>query len=151
VHPNHGTWYGALEQPGGHSALAAVVAEAFQDTRILTLTSRQRWMVITAPARTLHLLSLDSAWITRAGGNAAIRSGPRAQARKWARAIHHHYPEIDGLTWSSSVYPPGTSVVLWERRDSPTPFALPTLNRPLSDLTHYLIAAAEELGYRVCL
>lgn len=151
VHPHHGTWYGGLERPGGKLAIATAVAEVFQDTRTVTLASRQRWMVITAPARPLHLLSLDSSWITRAGGNAAIRSGPRAQARKWARAIHHHYPEIDGLAWSSSVYPPGSALVLWERRHDPAPFAVPKLNRPLSDLTHALVPVADELRYEISL
>ena len=135
VHPGHGVWYGGLDQPGGRSALATVVAEAFQQTRVIPLRSRRRWMVITAPARPLRLLSLDSSWITQAGGNAAIRSGPRVQARKWARAIHRHYPEIDGLAWSSSVYPPGSAVVLWELRNTPSPFATPVLNRPLADVT----------------
>ena len=150
-HPDHGVWYGALEKLRSRSALTTVVAETFQDTRVVPLGSRQRWLVITAPARPLHLLSLDSSWITRAGGNAAIRSGPRSQARKWARAIHLHYPEVDGLIWSSSVYPPGTAIALWERRDSPSPFDLPLLNRPLADLTHYLVAAAEETGFRASL
>ena len=128
-----------------------MVAEAFQQTRVIPLRSLQRWMVATAPARPLQILGLDSSWITQACGNAAIRSGPRFQARKWARAIHRHYPEIDGLAWSSSVYPPGTAVVLWERRDTLAPFTPPLLNRPLAHLTHYLVAAAEELGFRVSL
>jgi len=151
VHPNRGTWYGGLERPDGNSAITTAVAEVFQDTRTVTLSSRQRWMVITAPARPLDLLSLDSSWITRAGGNAAIRSGPRAEARKWARAIHRHYPEIEGLIWSSSVYPPGTALVLWERRDDPAPFTLPKLNRPLRDLIHVLVPAADELRYEISL
>lgn len=149
VHPRFGTWYGGLDQPGGDSAIATSIAEFFQDKRRVSLTSRQPRMVITSPARTLHLLNLDSSWITQARGNAAIRSGPRAQSRKWARAIHRHYPEIEGLTWSSSVYPPGSAVVLWERRDDPSPFTVPSLNRALPDLTHVLVRAVNQLRYEI--
>ncbi len=151
VHSRHGTWYGGVEPPDGDQAITTAVAEVFQDTRTVPLTSRQHWMVITAPARPLQLLNLDSPWITQADGNAAIRSGPRDQARKWARAIHSNYPDIEGLTWSSSVYPPGTALVLWERRDDPAPFTVPDLNRPLRDLTHVLVPAADELGYQISL
>ena len=151
VHPRHGIWYGGLDQPDDNTAIATSVAEVFQDTRTVPLTSRQRWMVITTPARPLHLLSLDSSWITQAGGNAAVGSGPRVQSRKWARAIHRHYPEINGLTWSSSVYPPGSALMLWEQRDDPSPFTPPTLNRPLRDLTHVLVPAAHKLRYQMSL
>jgi hypothetical protein len=47
------------------------------------------------------------------------------------------------------VYPPGSAVVLWERRDDPSPFTVPGLNRALPDLTHVLVPAVNELRYGI--
>lgn len=65
--------------------------------------------------RDLHLLDLgDSDWVTRAGGNAAISSGPRSRARLWARAIVEHYGDrLDGVIYPSSHIPVGRAVALW--------------------------------------
>jgi hypothetical protein len=53
-------------------------------------------------------------------------------ARTWSRAIYREYPDVDGLVWSSSVLPPGRSIVLYERAADAVP-AAPASDRPLSE------------------
>ena len=86
-------------------------------------------------------------WMNRAGGNQAIRTGPRGVARDWARAIHRHHKDVVGLVYGSSVWGPGRCVALWERASSPFP-AAPTATRQLNDpgLRDAVRAAADELG-----
>ena len=60
------------------------------------------------------LLDLESGWLTRAGGNQAVCSGPRHRSREWARAIHSSPHPVCGLAYNSSVWGPGRCVALWE-------------------------------------
>lgn len=143
----HSVWYAALETPddnGQPTGLATVLAERFQDTRTVPARSRNISLAICNPAKTLTLLNLEPDWLTQAGGNAAIASGPRHQSRKWARAIRHTYPRIDGLIWQSSVFRPGVAIVLW---DQPRPALAPNplLNRPLADIATSLIPVVDRL------
>lgn len=149
-HPIHKVWYGAVETTdaqGRPSALFTALAERFQDSRTVPYLSRDVSLAVCAPARHLRLLDLESGWLTRAGGNAAISAGPRAQSRNWARAIAHTYPDLDGLIWRSSVYRPGLALVLWNlAREAFAP--RPLLNRPLADISGTVLAATVDLGYR---
>ncbi len=143
----HSVWYAALETGNDNNGLHTAIAERYQDTRVVPLSSGDSSLVICRADRDLRLLNLDSRWITQAGGNAAIASGPRSQSRKWARAIRKRYPNLDGLTWSSSVYPPGTAIVLWDH-DSGALAPYADLISPLGGLTKILVPVVADLGYR---
>jgi len=96
----------------------------------------------------LRLLDLDGGWVTRAGGNQAIKTGSRSVAREWAREIYeHHGSEISGLSFSSSVWGPGRCLALWESAKVALPSA-PLASRPLADpsMRRALEAAAADLG-----
>lgn len=145
-HAAHSVWYAALEIADDNNGLHTALAERFQDTRTVPLSPGFSSLVICQPARTLRLLNLDSRWITQAGGNAAITSGPRIQSRTWAREIRRHYAELDGLVWSSSVHPPGKAIVLWDHdSDTLAPFA--DLISPLDGLARVLVPVIDDLGY----
>lgn len=95
----------------------------------------------------LRLLDLDGGWVTRAGGNQAIRTGLRSRAREWSRAIYRHHPDLGGLAYSSSVWGPGRCVALWERAEGSFPPA-PATSRTLDDppLAPAVSSAALKLG-----
>lgn len=150
THPNHSVWYGAVEttdSDGKPTGLLTAVAERFQDSRTLPLHTTRISLVVCSPAQKLVLLDLESSWLTQAGGNAAITSGPRAQSRKWARAIRQTYPTVGGLAWRSSVYRPGLAVVLWDLPRSALA-ERPLLNRQIRDVVPFLLPVANELNYR---
>lgn len=90
---------------------------------------------------------LDGGWITRAGGNQGIRTGPRAMSRRWAQAIYQAHAEVHGLAYGSSLWGPGRCLALWERARPAWPSA-PDATRLLDDpaLRPALLAAAERLG-----
>lgn len=126
----------------------ACVAEFFQDTRTIDPARIEPWLVGFALARTVRLLDVTTAWITRAGGNQAISSGERSRARAWSRAIYERFPEVEGLHYVPSTYGPGRAVALYERAE----IALPVrsvFHRPLSDpgLRDSLRRAARVLNY----
>jgi ABC-type multidrug transport system fused ATPase/permease subunit len=102
--------------------------------------------IITLAAE-ITLLNLDGGWVTRAGGNQAIRTGPRGVARDWSRAIYRHHQYLQGLACSSSVWGPGRCVALWERAEDAFP-ATPDASRDLDDprLAEAIADAAEQLG-----
>lgn len=134
----------------GDDAFVAALGELFQqgDRAGPIDRTRCRAAVTTfACARTVVLLDLRSGWVTRAGGNQAITSGPRERARRWARAIHEAHGDLDGLAWPSSVRGPGRCAALWERaRDAfpPAPLASRTLDDPM--LAAVVADAAVRLG-----
>jgi hypothetical protein len=59
-------------------------------------------------------------------------------------------PDLDGMTWRSSVLGAGQSIVLFERALDAVP-NLPDLNRSLSDpaLLGPISTAADHIGYQV--
>lgn len=122
----------------GPNAFVAALAEYFQDDAggVGPFDSALRLPTITLfeTALELSLLDLDSGWVTRAGGNQAIRTGPRGLCREWARAIHRHHTNLHGLVFGSSVWGPGRCVVVWERAVGAFP-AAPTATRRLDDPT----------------
>jgi hypothetical protein len=93
------------------------VAEVFQDTRVIDRGRRGMWLAGFRLAREVRLLDLSGAWPTRAGASQAINSGPREQARAWARAIHAAYPRIEGLWYLSSMDGGRPAVALNERAE----------------------------------
>jgi len=136
------------------TAFTAAVAEYYQDGGAsvgpIDTGNRRPAVSVIDITRPLRLLDLDGGWITRAGGNQAIRTGPRGRARQWARAIYQHHggPNgLDGLAYSSSVWGPGRCVTLWDRAEDafpPTPTAHRTLDDPV--LATPVASAAESLG-----
>lgn len=135
----------------GRMAFTAALAECFQDDsgRAGPIDAHRNIpaMTIFPLEEPVQLLHLDSGWVTRAGGNQAIRSGPRARAREWARAIYRAYPDIAGVAYGSSIWGPGPCVALWERAEHALPPS-PEATRLLADnaMEPALAAAAEELG-----
>ena len=153
LHPRRGVYYASAVGRGLNPppVLRTCVAEVFAERGAIELGRDVPYFVLSRPARPLRLLDLaDSDWITLAGGNGAISSGPRSVARDWARAIYRHYTgsdAVDGLYYPCSIIPPARSLVLFERAR----LALrtrPELQLPLThpalraELEHY----AAELG-----
>lgn len=135
LHPSRGVSYaaGAWTALDGHvtDPLEVAVLERFQGSGVIDRSTDSPRYVIWKPTRPLQLLQLtDSNWLARVGGNAALVSGARGVARTYSRAIYRAYPDVDGLIWSSSVLPPGRSMVLYERAHDALP-AAPASDRPL--------------------
>lgn len=137
THPTRAVAYGAgswTEHDGRRTdPFEVAVIERLRSSGVLDRTTDGPRFVLWTPTRPLRLLRLsDSTWVARAGGNAALTSGARGTARAWSRAIHRTYPEVDGLLWSSSVLPPGRSLVLYERARDAVPSA-PDSDRALAE------------------
>jgi hypothetical protein len=136
-HPTRAVAYGAgaWTSPAGQvtDPFEVAVLERFQGSRVIDRVTDGPRYALWRPARPLRLLQLtDSPWLARAGGNAALVSGARGTARAWSRAIYRTYPDVAGLIWSSSVPPPGRSLVLYERALDALPTA-PASDRALSE------------------
>ena len=121
----------------GVGAFTAAVAEYFQDESgrgvgPIDRSAGDPTITTFELERPLILLNLNSGWITRAGGNQAICTGPRSRSRQWARAIYSAHPHLEGLAYQSSVWAPGQCIVVWERGLDAVPNA-PTATRLLSD------------------
>lgn len=132
----------------GDTAFTAALGEYFQDAAggVGPIERRRSRPAITLLELTgrLTLLDLDSGWVTRAGGNQAIRTGPRSRSRDWAQAIYRHH-DIDGLAYSSSVWGPGQCVALSHRALDALP-ANPTATRLLDDLVLAGAVSSAALG-----
>jgi hypothetical protein len=133
VHTGFGVMYlaPALMDPHGRpmSSLQTALLECFRDSGVVDAVADDPYFVLFKATRELRLLDLaDSDWVTVAGGNAAISSGPRAPSRLWARAIYSRYVDddaLDGVIYTTSNLPASRSIALWERASD----ALPT--RPM--------------------
>lgn len=149
-HPAYGILYAGI----GNAAFTTVLAECFasgSDSVGPIDRGRNRPMLtIFSLEDELRLLRLEGGWVTRAGGNQAICSGERDRARMWAREIHSCFADIDGVTYTSSVWGPGTCVALWERAARALP-ATPDAIRPLGDPSLATALAAAAIGLGVAL
>jgi len=98
------------------------------------------------------LLDLTGLWPTRAGASTAIASGPRTQARAWARATYTAYVEAEGLWYGSSMHANTQCAALFERAHASIP-ALPGYHRALVDetLRAFLTNVAADLNFRLIL
>lgn len=132
------------------SPIVTAAAEAFQATRTITCSDRHG-LAILATTSELDVLDLSSSWPTRAGAGGHLATGPHATTRAWARDIHRTHPGLVGLTWTSSVHPPGRAVVLTERASDQHGVVAARLlfDRPLGDAvtSRLMAAAADVLGY----
>jgi hypothetical protein len=152
VHPGMGIMYVAPSAPVVQDPLLVALLECFRDTGTINTRTGDPHFAIFSPTRDLRLLDLaDSDWIARAGGTAALVSGPRAPARAWARAINDEYGEsIDGLLYPSSNDPSRRSAAIWERTLPILP-AHPRLNLPLRHpaLADVIDRYARDYGFAV--
>lgn len=146
-HPGHGILYAAI----GTGAFTTVIAETFsagqQAVGPIDRSDRRPTITVFELAAGLRLLRLEGGWVTRAGGNQAICSGVRATSRLWAREIYACYPDLDGVSYVSSVWGGGACVALFERAGRalpPSPIASRTLDDPA--MFDALGAAAFDLG-----
>lgn len=131
VHPQRAVSY--LAGAGAVDPFEVAVLERFQASGLVDVSTDAPRVVLWTPTRSLRLLDLSgSKWLARVGGNAALMSGARGIARAWSRKIYRTYSDVDGLVWSSSVLPPGRSMVLFERARDALP-ASPDGDRPLGE------------------
>lgn len=120
----------------GDTAFIAGLAEYFQDAGggvgPVDVTHNRPAVTVFELEAPLELLDLDGGWVTRAGGNQAIRTGARGRSREWARTIYRYHEDLAGLAYGSSVWGPGRCAALWERAEPALP-ALPLATRTLDD------------------
>jgi len=137
VHPVRAILYAA---PRVHNAAGSVVSplgtclvEVFRDTGVVDVKTGSPYFALFRITREVRLVDLvDSNWVTVAGGNAAISSGPHRPAQEWARTIYRHYGEAQGgLFYGCSNMPPGRSIALFETSRNALP-GQPELDLPLA-------------------
>lgn len=142
VHPVRAIAYAAPSQTSDGRAidpLETCVLECFSSTRTIDTRFNEPWFVLWRAARPIPVLDMvDSAWIVRAGGNAAISSGARSMARRWSKAVYRAYPSVAGIYFESSNLPSSRGVALYERAQS----ALPPRYDAAFPLTHPLLRSA---------
>lgn len=128
------------------SEIATCIAEVFQDGRFIDRSDSEPWLVAFTPQRRLRLLDLTGPWCTHIGASTAINSGPRARARRWARALYEAFPDADGIAYGSSMNGYATAYALFERScdivpaspDEHQPLAAPSLELPLNRIARLL-------------
>jgi hypothetical protein len=147
LHPSRRVAYVAHSKTAFTGAIAEYFQEGGGGIAPLDLSRNRPTMTVFGLGENVKLLNLSAGWLTRAGGNQAIASGLRSQARAWARAIYKAHPDIDGLAYPSSVWGPGRCAVLWERAEHCLP-ASALASRPLDDpyLKILIARAASELN-----
>lgn len=136
-HPRHGVMYLAPHWAGlsrsQQPVLLTCLAEVFRDSGVIEVRRDSRYFALFDTTEPLRLLDVaDTLWVTEAGGNAAISSGPHDASRAWARAIWRTYRDVDGIIYGCSNIPPARSVILFERARRAVPRS-PSFNRPLAD------------------
>lgn len=122
---------GILYAAEGPQALKTVLAEVFQKTRAIDRTKDAPWLASFEVTRDLRLLDTSGAWPHAAGGGMLLNSGPRRDARAWSRAIYDQYPDIEGISYPSSLIG-SPCVALYERSRSAVPVT-PAFHRALND------------------
>lgn len=141
----------AVRTPRRMPVLRTCLSECFAERGLVEPARDQAYFVLFRLVRPVRLLDvIDSTWITRAGGNAAICSGPRERARQWSRAIYDHYTgadAVDGIFYGCASIPDARAVALYERARDGLP-ARAAQHRPLDDpvLRAELEVYADELG-----
>jgi RES domain-containing protein len=130
----------------------AALAEVFQAGRLIDVRTDEPWLVAFRLAQPVQLLDLLGLWPTRAGASAAISSGPRPTARRWARLIYASYTDAQGLWYGSSMAANTPCVALFERAAAALPTA-PAFHHALADATleAFLVTTAATLGYRLAI
>lgn len=138
---------GILYAASGKDAILTVLAEVFQETRLIDRNRNEPWLVGFELAAPVKLLDTSGPWCVSAGGNMAINSGSRHRARSWSRVIYSSYPSAEGI-WSPSSLVNLPSVALYERAVHAVP-SRPSFHEPLSSpkLAKGLLDYAARLNY----
>jgi RES domain len=128
----------------------ACLAEVFQTKRRIDVVTAEPMLVGFRLDRAVGVLDLTGLWPTRAGASAAINSGLRPRAQRWARAIYDALPGLDGLLYGSSMAANAPCLALFDGAAGAIPTE-PELHRPLADplLRAFLRHTAIVLGYRL--
>jgi hypothetical protein len=148
---NHHTFPKRIQDRGiiyattGRDAICTALAETFQDTRLIDRYRDEPWIVGFSLAKDLILLNTGGSWPVRAGGNMAINSGSRKNARDWSRAIYRSYPNIRGIFYPSSLTNQ-PCVALYERAAKNLP-VMPAFNESLA--SPKLFAGLTQLASRL--
>lgn len=129
--------------------VATSLAEVYQTTRVIDTRAGAPALTAWQPQRPVRLLDLSGTWLLRNSASAALLAAPRSTCRRWARAVHTTWPDLDGL------YVPSTmtgrpNIVLWNAAVDSIP-EMPGFSRPLAQPLVWSIAqaAATEIGYTI--
>lgn len=142
-HPGYGVLYAATD-------LRTALAEVFQRTRRINLTTGAPYAIAWTPTRPLRLLDLTGDWALRNRAAHSLAFAPRPTCRAWARAVHATWGNLDGL-WAPSTLTSEPIVTLYEPAASAVPSA-PAFSRPfdhpvLASLArHYAATLAYDIG-----
>lgn len=140
---------GILYAAAGPQALSTVLAEVFQETRLIDRKRNDPWVVIFEANRAIELLDTTGHWPVRAGGNMSINSGRRDRARAWSRAIYDAYAAVEGIWYPSSITNQAC-FALYDRALSAMPLR-PIYNEALNSpkLLRGLLDCATTINYMV--
>lgn len=138
-----------LYAAAGPGAISTVLAEVFQETRLIDRKRNDPWVVIFDITRPVELLDTTGHWPVRAGGNMSINSGRRDRSRAWSRAIYDAYATAEGIWYPSSITNQ-SCVALYDRALTAMP-SRPIYNEPLDSpkLLRGLLECAAIINYMV--
>jgi hypothetical protein len=141
-----GILYGAY----GANHIPTALAEYFQSARLIDRRANSPVLAGFALRRDIQLLDLQGPFCTRMGASAAINSGSRIRAQRWAKAIYEAWPALDGIAYRSSMFGPEPAIALFERAKSALP-SQTVFHRNLSDtaMTTVVYKTGQKLGYTV--
>lgn len=142
MHPDFGVSYLADSVP-------TVLAERFQQTRIINTHRGAPYLTAFTLTRTVLLLDLTRGWPLQAGASHVINAGPKHRTRAWARAFVAAWPDLDGLL-SQSAMTGGPCITLFSPAVDALP-ATPLFSEPLDHpgLAEPIATAADTIGYRM--
>lgn len=130
AHPGYGVLYAA-------PALSTALAETFQRSRSVNLSTGAPYATSWTPTRALRLVDLTGDWALRNGAAHPLAHAPRPTCRAWSRAIYSRWGDLDGL-WAPSTLDGAPILALYERAHTATPLT-PAFSRPLA---HPLLCCA---------
>ncbi len=141
---------GMMYLAAGDESIPTCLAEVFQTTRIIDRHSRHPILAGFELATEITLIDLCGTFATAIGASAAIHSGSRPRARRWARQLYLAYPQTDGILYCSSMYGNAPAIALFERGKRSIP-GRPVFHRALSDpvLANILIETGKKIQYGV--
>jgi len=143
---DRGIFYGAM----GSSSFQTCLAEVYQQNRVIDVVHHLPAVSLFASVEQITLLDLSGDFATRVGASAAINTGSRSRARKWAQLLYDAYPECQGIQYLSSMNQGAVALAIFERAAPAMPFS--NLNsRELRDRAYKSAVenAAANLGYEV--
>ncbi|GAB78777.1 RES domain-containing protein [Austwickia chelonae] len=130
AHPGYGVLYAA-------TCPEVCLAESFQSSRTIHLSTSRPYLIVWMPTRGLRLLDLLGPWPLRHGASASLHTRPKRVCRTWAAAIHDLTDPLtgdplDGFVSASTMHGGGHVVVLFDHAADSMP-RFPGFSMPLSD------------------